>query len=91
MPHNPFLANYMDARRRFLTELEIVNRKLDELLDGLLEREPTVRDLALLETLHAEKHRISTGFVPVEETFVFQLLQATTARSTQTAGSPAEE
>lgn len=74
MQPDPILENYAAARIRFYEELERLKGSLDALLAAMRERDATMEDLARLEGLHAEKHRLFTEFIAVEDQFVEQLL-----------------
>lgn len=74
MQNDPLLTTYIEARRRFYERLEQTKRAMDTLLAQMLERPSTMEDLAMLEGLHAEKHRLIVDFISTEERFVEQLL-----------------
>jgi hypothetical protein len=81
------LLQYIEARRRLYDELEATKHRLDRLLNELLERAPTLNDLAQIEGLHREKRAVFTAFIEIEDRFVTQLL---TLRTRRTAANPAE-
>lgn len=74
MNADPSLLRYREARKRFYEDLERAKTRLDALLDKMLEHPATLQDLAQLEGLHAEKHRLFTEFVKTEDAFIAQLL-----------------
>ena len=78
MENQPALSRYIKARKDFYQRLEVAKGRLDELLESMLDHEPTLQDLARLEGLHAEKNRLFTEFMQIEERFVDQLLASRT-------------
>jgi hypothetical protein len=68
------LDEFIEARKRFFQELMAKKEEMDELLEAMRSHDASITDIALLEGLHAEKHRLFTDFVKAEDTFVERLL-----------------
>jgi hypothetical protein len=84
MEAEPVLLRFIEARSQFFTELDLAKRQLDTLLNDMIERPPTMADIALLEGLHAQKHRLFIDFVQKEDAFVTRLLEVMRKRDQQT-------
>ena len=80
MQEDELLVVYSQARERFFVDLAAAKARLDGLLDRMRTNGISLQDLAQLEGLHAEKHRLFTDFVHVEERFVSLLLQSRKGR-----------
>jgi hypothetical protein len=76
------VLQYVEARKRLYDQLEATKGRLDRVLNELLERAPTLNDLAQIEGLHREKRALFTGFIEIEDRFVSQLLALRSRRAT---------
>jgi hypothetical protein len=82
MAGEQILDEFIEARNRFFRELMVKKEEMDNLLENMRSHDTSITDVALLEGLHAEKHRLFTDFVRAEDAFVERLLTVMRAKRT---------